>query len=225
MFLAIHAFLRTIDDHCSLSPDHCKTIETNGSTVKTIDINDSRVQNHRYQWFNFKKTLEQPLIHQWNTIDNDGSRNHWQTIDFNGTLTQTIDIPSCPKFYHRGGLLPDVVTERHWTEGRGGETDWVWKKPNVGLVTERHWTEGRGGGTIGTKIDFLKVFKWILLWFQYIRPGKKEFVNLVTVLNLHIDHKYFENHYLRVKNQNCRRPMVWPIKTWARRALSQWEKN
>ena len=31
-----------------------------------------------------------------------------------------------------------------------------------------------------------------------------------------------KNRYVRVKNQNCRRPMVWPIKNWARRALSQW---
>ena len=45
----------------------------------------------------------------------------------------------------------------------------------------------RGGGTIETKTDFLKVFKWILLSFQYIRTGKKEFLNLVTVLTLHID--------------------------------------
>ena len=40
------------------------------------------------------------------------------------------------------------------------------------------------GGTIGTKINFLKVFKWILLWFQYIRPGKKELLNLVSLLTL-----------------------------------------
>ena len=34
----------------------------------------------------------------------------------------------------------------------------------------------------------------------------------------------FENPHYRVKIQNCRRPMVWPIKTCARRALSQRKK-
>ena len=82
-----------------------------------------------------------------------------------------------------------------------------------------------GGGTIGTKTDFLKVFKWILLSFQYIRTGKNEFLNLVTVLTLHTDPQYLKNHYIRVKNQSCRRPMVWPIKTCARKALSQPKKN
>ena len=33
-----------------------------------------------------------------------------------------------------------------------------------------------------------------------------------------------ENPHYGVKNQNCRRPMVWPIKTCARRALSQRKK-
>ena len=42
------------------------------------------------------------------------------------------------------------------------------------------------GGTIGPKINFLKVPKWILLWFQYIRPGKKEFLDLESILTLHI---------------------------------------
>ena len=45
------------------------------------------------------------------------------------------------------------------------------------------------GGTIGTKTDFLKVFKWILLSFKYIRTGKTEFLNLVTVLTLLPDPK------------------------------------
>ena len=66
--------------------------------------------------------------------------------------------------------------------------------------------------------------KWISMSFQYIRTGKKEFLNLVTVLTLHIDPQYLKNHYIRVKNQNCRRPMVWPIKTCARGALSQWKR-
>ena len=34
----------------------------------------------------------------------------------------------------------------------------------------------------------------------------------------------FENHHVRVKIQNCRRPIEWPIKTCARRALSLWER-
>ena len=42
------------------------------------------------------------------------------------------------------------------------------------------------GGTNRTKINFLMFPKWILLWFQYIRPGKKEFLDLVHVLTLHI---------------------------------------
>ena len=42
------------------------------------------------------------------------------------------------------------------------------------------------GGTIGPKINFLKVPKWILLWFQYIRSGKKEFLDLESILTLHI---------------------------------------
>ena len=68
------------------------------------------------------------------------------------------------------------------------------------------------GGTMGAKTNFLKVPKWILLWFQYIRPGKKDFLNLVTVLNLHIDHQHFENHYVRVKNQSCRKLYIWVSK-------------
>ena len=81
------------------------------------------------------------------------------------------------------------------------------------------------GGTNKTKVNFFMVPRWILLSLQYIRMGKKEFLNLVTVLTLHIDPQYLKNHYIRVKNQNCRRPMVWPIKTCARRALSQRKKN
>ena len=42
------------------------------------------------------------------------------------------------------------------------------------------------GGTMGAKTNFLKVPKWILLWFQYIRPGKKEFLDLESILTLHI---------------------------------------
>ena len=67
--------------------------------------------------------------------------------------------------------------------------------------------------------------KWISMSFQYIRSGKKEFLNLVTILTLHIDPQYLKNPYIRVKSQSCCRPMVWPIKTCARRALSQPKKN
>ena len=81
------------------------------------------------------------------------------------------------------------------------------------------------GGTYKTKVNFLMVPRWILLSLQYIRTGGKEFLNLVSVLTLHIDPQYLTNHYIRVKYQNCRRPMVWPIKTCARRALSQRKKN
>ena len=67
--------------------------------------------------------------------------------------------------------------------------------PRVAICQQVSWFHGLcihalhlcRGGTIETKIDFLKVFKWILLSFQYIRTGKKEFLNLVTVLTLHID--------------------------------------
>ena len=36
--------------------------------------------------------------------------------------------------------------------------------------------------------------KWILLSFQYIRTGKKEFLNLVIALTLHIDIHRRKNH-------------------------------
>ena len=42
------------------------------------------------------------------------------------------------------------------------------------------------GGTYKTKVNFLIVPRWILLSFQYIRPRKKEFLNLVSVLTPHI---------------------------------------
>ena len=83
---------------------------------------------------------------------------------------------------------------------------------------------GRGGNQMG-KSNFSMIPKWIILSFQYTRTGEKEFLNLVTVLTLHIDRQIFENHYVRVKNQSCRRPIEWPIKTNAREALSQWKKN
>ena len=43
------------------------------------------------------------------------------------------------------------------------------------------------GGNQMRNFNFLMIPKWILLSFQYIRMGEKEFLNLVTVLTLHID--------------------------------------
>ena len=52
---------------------------------------------------------------------------------------------------------------------------------------------------------------------QKITPSRQLWVPFQGSENL-------ENHYIGVKIQNCRRPMVWPIKTCARRALSQRQK-
>ena len=81
-------------------------------------------------------------------------------------------------------------------------------------------TRSRGGGPNHDS----QMFKWILLWCQYIRPGKKDFLNLVTVLNLHIDHQHFENHYVRVKNQSCRKLYIWVSKPIRRKIQNQWKK-
>ena len=51
----------------------------------------------------------------WKIINNDGSpvkKIHWKTIDYNGTITKTIDIPLCPKIYHCYGLVPTFVTQQ-----------------------------------------------------------------------------------------------------------------
>ena len=48
------------------------------------------------------------MVQRWKTIDNDGSlvkQTIKKPIDYNGTLTQTIDIPSCANIYHRNGLV------------------------------------------------------------------------------------------------------------------------
>ena len=43
------------------------------------------------------------MVKMWKTINNDGSPLK-KNIYYHGTLTKTIDIPSCPKIYHRYGL-------------------------------------------------------------------------------------------------------------------------
>ena len=48
------------------------------------------------------------------------------------------------------------------------------------------------GGNQMVKFNFLMIPKWILLSFRYIRTEKKEFLNLVTVLTLHIDPQYLK---------------------------------
>ena len=44
-----------------------------------------------------------------------------------------------------------------------------------------------GEGDQMGRCNFLMIPKWILLSIQYIRTGENEFLNLVTVLILHID--------------------------------------
>ena len=119
-------------------------------------------------------------------------------------------VQNGPKWSKMAGLTlsgPDVPARA--PEGREGRRQEAWS---------------RGGNQMG-KSNFSIIPKWILLSFQYIITGEKEFLNLVTVLTLHIDRQIFENHYVRVKNKSCRRPIEWPIKTSAREALSQWRKN
>ena len=53
-----------------------------------------------------------------------------------------------------------------------------------------HCAVDRGGNQMGI-FNFSMIPKWILLAFQYIRTGEKEFLNLVTVLTLHIAHQNF----------------------------------
>ena len=59
------------------------------------------------------------------------------------------------------------------------------KKGGLSIQIMLVWDIDRGG-TMGAKTNFLKVPKWILLWFQYIRSGKKEFLDLESILTLHI---------------------------------------
>ena len=82
---------------------------------KTIDTNGSTVKNHWKTIVSNGKTIGKPLIpmvEMWKTIINDGSlvkktlKNHY----YNGALTKTIDIPLCPKIYHRRGLARFLKT-------------------------------------------------------------------------------------------------------------------
>ena len=56
--------------------------------------------------------------------------------------------------------------------------------------------------------------------FMYETQGIYQFLPNVSFLPTYLGSENFKNHYIRVKYQNCRRPMVWSIKTCARRALS-----
>ena len=47
---------------------------------------------------------------------------------------------------------------------------------------------------------------------------------MVTVLNLHIDPQHFENHYVRVKNQSCRKLYIWVSKPIRRKIQNQRKK-
>ena len=47
---------------------------------------------------------------------------------------------------------------------------------------------------------------------------------MVTVLTLHIDHQHFENHYVRVKNQSCRKLYIWVSKPIRRKIQNQRKK-
>ena len=61
-----------------------------------------------------------------------------------------------------------------------------------------------------------------------VTPIYKNREKRIFVFCVHLDPPHwpsnFENHHYRVKNQNCRRPLEWPIKTSAREALGQWKK-
>ena len=86
---------------------------------------------------------------------------------------------------------------------------------------------------------------WFYACACYIRGGTKSWIlkpqvnfnvtpiyknggKRIFVFSIHLDPPHwpsnFENHHYRVKNQNCRRPLEWPIKTSAREALGQWKK-
>ena len=62
-----------------------------------------------------------------------------------------------------------------------------------------------------------------------VTPIYKNREKRIFVFCVHLDPPHwpsnFENHHYRVKNQNCRRPLEWPIKTSAREALGQWKKT
>ena len=81
----------------------------------------------------------------------------------------------------------------------------------------------RGGNQMG-KFNFLMIPKWILLSFQYIRMGEKEFLNLVTVFTLHIDLQNLKIPIIGQK-KNCRRAYIWVSKPIRRKIQEQWKKN
>ena len=72
---------------------------------------------------------------------------------------------------------------------------------------------------------FSKSLAWVFFWCLFMfRNDLKILKNLGRSFH---DWKMvlkITNPHYRVKIQNCRRPMVWPIKTCARRALSQRKK-
>ena len=78
--------------------------------------------------------------------------------------------------------------------GRGGTKSWIWKTQVNSTVTPKYKNREKRFFEFGVRLD---PPHW---------PSK------------------FENHHVRVKFQNCRRPIEWPIKTCTRRALSLWER-
>ena len=72
---------------------------------------------------------------------------------------------------------------------------------------------------------FSKSLAWVFFWCLFM--FRNDLKNLKNLGRSFHDWKMvlkITNPHYRVKIQNCRRPMVWPIKTCARRALSQREK-
>ena len=71
-------------------------------------------------------------------------------------------------------------------EFRGSTDPSYFQAPGTHQQIQDITDPSRGGNQMGN-FNFLMIPKWILLSFQYIRMGEKEFLNLVTVLTLHID--------------------------------------
>ena len=72
---------------------------------------------------------------------------------------------------------------------------------------------------------FSKSLAWVFFWCLFM--FRNDLKNLKNLGRSFHDWKMvlkITNPHYRVKIQNCRRPMVWPIKTCARRALSQRKK-
>ena len=73
---------------------------------------------------------------------------------------------------------------------------------------------------------FSKSLAWVFFWCLFM--FRNDLKNLKNLGRSFHDWKMvlkITNPHYRVKIQNCRRPMVWPIKTCARRAQSQPKKN